>query len=93
MTEVTRELCYVYIAPKYFYRATKSFTKVLHYIHLTLATIQSVVAAATNNLAQFDCLRSGISTKSINKDLALTNEIIVKCSWSESCACLLKIIN
>ena len=35
---------------------TKSFTKALQYIHLSLATLQSVVAAATNNLAQFDCL-------------------------------------
>ena len=66
MTEVTRELCYIYIAPKYFYRVIKSLTKALHYIHLTLATIQSWFAAATNNLAQFDCLRSGMPTKSIN---------------------------
>ena len=43
MFEVTRVLRYVYIASKYFYR--------VQYIHLILATLQSVVAAAANNLA------------------------------------------
>ena len=45
----------------------RPFAKALQYIHLTLEILQSVVAAATNNLALFDCLRAGISTKSINK--------------------------
>ena len=54
------------LRPKYFYWVPKSFTKALQYIQLTLTTLQSVVAATTNNLAQFDCLRQGISTKSIS---------------------------
>ena len=53
--EVTHELCYVYITPKYCYTVPKSFTYALQYVHLTLATLQSV---ATNNLALFDCLQN-----------------------------------
>ena len=54
----------VYIAPNYFYKIKKSFNKALQYIYLTL---QSVIAAAINNLAQFDCLRPcRHSTKSFN---------------------------
>ena len=40
----------------------QSFTKELEYIHLILATLQSVVTA-TNNLALLDCFRPGISTQ------------------------------
>ena len=59
MFEITRELFYVKIAPNIsteIQNHFNSFTKALQCIQFTLATLQTEVAAATNNWAQFDFL-------------------------------------